>query len=98
MSEKLIAKSIGAQLVTNSGRGFRKGDMLWEWFVVDAKEGLSFSFNENAWRKVCSDTMTYGLDRSPMILRVMPGGSRIACIQFEELKNIIGEITKNHSG
>lgn len=89
MSEKEIADSIGAELVKNSGRGTRKGDMLWNEFVVDAKEGKSFVLNEKSWSKICMDTKTYGVDSVPMLLRVLDNGARIACIPLDILEELI---------
>jgi hypothetical protein len=95
MTEELIAKKIGANLVKNSGRNMRKGDMRLEIydisFLIDAKEGASFSFTESAWAKVCTDAATWGTQYIPMILRATPKGSLVACIPFDELIQIIEE-------
>lgn len=95
MSEEAIAKKIGAELVSNSGRGLRKGDMKFYMnglqFLIDAKEGASFAFTEKAWAKVCTDAATYGYDWIPMILRVTNSGSMIACIPFDDLIELIDE-------
>lgn len=100
MSEAEIAKKIGATLVKNSGRGLRKGDMRLEKydlsFLIDAKEGASFAFNERAWSKVCTDASTWGLQYMPMILRVTNSGAMIACIPFDELIQIIEERELNN--
>jgi hypothetical protein len=93
MSEESIARKIGAQLIKNSGRNFRKGDMrlhLGDYdFLVDAKEGAGLNLNEKVWAKVCTDATTWGIDYVPMILRTLPDGQMIACIPFDELVQII---------
>ena len=92
MSEASIAKKIGAILVKNSGRGLRKGDMTWEDFVIDAKEGKSFAFNERAWAKICDDALSHGVDREPMILRVFPSGGMVACIPWNYFEYLFLEV------
>lgn len=91
MSEQKIAKLIGAKLVKNSGRGMYKGDMLWKDFVVDTKEGKSFTLNEETWAKICSDARSHGISMEPMLLRVLDNGAMIACIPFTFLRWIMEE-------
>jgi hypothetical protein len=89
MTEEAIAKKIKASLIKNSGRGLVKGDMKWQSFIVDAKEGKTFQFTEQVWAKACSDALSHGPEFTPMILRVMPGGAMIACIPFSELDYLL---------
>lgn len=100
MSEAEVAKKAGLKLVKNSGRGMKKGDFLWRHFIGDIKEGKSLTFNESVWGKICSDTYTYGIGHAPMILRVLPKGQMIACIELSELKALydeIDELRKEHN-
>lgn len=100
MTEEAIAKKIGASLVKNSGRNIRKGDMRLEIydlaFLIDAKEGASFAFNEKAWSKVCSDAASWGTQYIPMILRVTNSGSMIACIPYNELIQLVEDRELNN--
>lgn len=69
MSEKEVAKQIGAKLVRNSGRGIRKADMLKGKHVIDLKEtGKSFTLNQQVWQKICDDAMSYDWDCIPVLL------------------------------
>ena len=98
MSEAEICKRAGLEPVKNSGRGIRKGDFLYrdvrqgDSFVGDIKEGKSFQFSESAWAKICKDTISHGPSRSPMILRALPNGQLIACIEFSYLVNLLEEL------
>lgn len=90
MSEKDIAQEIGAKLIKNSGRGHTKGDMVWrDYYIVDAKEGASLNLNASVWRKICSDASTHGGAYTPVILRVLPNGIKIACIPFYEFEELV---------
>lgn len=100
MSEASVAKRINAndgssemQLIKNSGRNTRKGDaklkVSWANFIVDIKEGKSLALNESVWAKVCTDANTWGSEYIPMILRVLPNGTMIACVPFDDLEFIV---------
>jgi len=91
LSEKDIAKKIGADLIKNSGRGSIKGDMKWKNFIIDAKEGKSLQLNESVWGKICADTLTHGSDKDPMILRELPSGVKLAVIEFSVLKRLVSD-------
>lgn len=86
MSEEKIAKEIGAELVKNSGRGMMKGDMKYHTpkhkYVVDAKEGKSFSLTPQVWAKIRADAMQHGVSWEPMILRRFPDGTMVVIIDF----------------
>lgn len=93
MSEASEAKRDGARLQKNSGRGkYQKGDAVLDQFVVDYKEaGRSFTLNMSVWAKICTDAMTEGADKYP-ILKLILGTKRrvrIAILEwdaFMELK------------
>lgn len=93
MSEAKIAKKIGADLVKNSGRGLRKGDMTHtrtgHKLLIDAKEGKSFTLNEKVWAKVCSDAYTWGSEYLPVILRAFDDGSMVAVISWSDLEDLM---------
>lgn len=95
MSEKEIAKRIGAKLISNSGRGLTKGDMEKDigplHFLIDAKEGKSFALSIEVWRKVCNDAMTHGVDTIPLILREFPNGVRLAMIAWDDLEALLSD-------
>ena len=85
MSEQQVAKEIKAELVKNSGRGYKKGDMIWgQEFLVDVKEGKSFALNESAWNKVCEDANSHGGHYlQPMFIRVLPNGQKLVILDLE---------------
>lgn len=91
MSEEEVCKKAGLDKTKNSGRGMIKGDFTWKYFVGDIKEGKSLTFNQSVWAKNCSDALSHGFGHSPMILRVLPNGNMIACIEFSELKYLFDE-------
>jgi hypothetical protein len=84
-----MAKQMGAQLIKNSGRGIRKGDALWRDFVVDYKEGKSFTVNEKVWAKICGDTLQHGASKNPLIVLQLPNGAQIAILGFRHLKTVL---------
>ena len=93
MSEEKIAKDIGARLIKNSGRGREKGDMekrIGELqFIIDAKEGKTFTLSEEVWSKACHDALTHDIEAMPMILRVFPDGVKIAMIAWDDFEMIL---------
>jgi hypothetical protein len=92
MSEKEIADQIGAELVKNSGRGRMKGDMKYHCprnkYIVDAKEGKSFSLTQEVWAKIRADAMQHGINWQPMILRKFPDGTMVVVIDFYLLEDL----------
>lgn len=83
LEEKREAKLDGARLVSNSGRGYHKGDALMDEFMVDYKHNAkSFTLTLKAWKKLIKDA--WGEDRrSPCIKIVYEDGSKVACIEWD---------------
>jgi hypothetical protein len=80
-------------LVKNSGRGQVKGDATWKDFVVDYKEyGKSFSINQDAWAKICTDAMKNDRNKSPLLKLIIGTGQkkvRLAVIEFAVLEDMV---------
>jgi hypothetical protein len=93
MSEKSESRRDGARLVKNSGRGQVKGDATWKDFVVDYKEyGKSFSINQDAWAKICTDAMKNDRNKSPLLKLIIGTGQkkvRLAVIEFAVLEDMV---------
>lgn len=89
MSERgEISRLSGAKKIKNSGRGFVKGDALWERFTVDVKEyEKSFSINRDVWGKICSDAVKNRTD--PCLLLVIAGQTRLAVIELDVLEQLL---------
>ena len=87
--EKKQAKKDGAKLVKNSGRGHHKGDASIPGFLIDYKfNAKSFTLNSENWEKHRSDS--WKEDRkSPLIIVCFEDGSKVAMIEWEELKFLI---------
>jgi hypothetical protein len=91
MSEKGEAKRIGARLQKNSGRGrIQKGDATWKSYVLDFKEFTkSFSITQNVWAKVVTDTLKVDRSKSPVIMLVLDGKTRLAIIEWSEFERLV---------
>lgn len=85
MSEKKVIKDIGARPVKNSGRGRLKGDAHKGKYVIDIKEASkSFTLNEKVWAKICSDAMTYGSDKVPVLLVRFNSGVQLVIQDYDD--------------
>jgi len=91
MSEKGEAKRIGAKLQKNSGRGrIQKGDATWRDYVLDFKEfKKSFRITQNVWSKVVTDTLKVDRSKSPVIMLVLDGKTRLAIIEWSEFERLV---------
>ena len=94
LDEKREAKLDGAQLVSNSGRGYHKGDALMGDFMIDYKHNAkSFTLSRKAWKKLMKDA--WGEDRrSPCIKICYEDGTKVAIIEwawFIELLECLGK-------
>ena len=89
MSERGEINRLGAKAVKNSGRGFLKGDAVWNRFTVDVKEFTnSFSLSRKVWGKICTDAIKRrGTD--PMLLVVLDGQTRLAVIELSVLEELL---------
>lgn len=83
LDEKAEAKRDGARLVSNSGRGYHKGDALMEEFMIDYKHNAkSFTLTRKAWKKLLKDA--WGEDRrSPCVKVCYEDGTKVAIIEWE---------------
>src|SRR4030042_4277727 len=81
--EKREAKRDGASLVSNSGRGYHKGDALMDEFMIDYKNNAkSFTLTLKAWKKLIKDA--WGEDRrSPCVKIIYEDGHRVAIIEWD---------------
>src|SRR4030043_966504 len=81
--EKREAKRDGASLVSNSGRGYHKGEALMDEFMIDYKHNArSFTLSLRAWKKLLKDA--WGEDRrSPTIKICFENGTKVAVIEWE---------------
>jgi hypothetical protein len=90
MSERGEAKRIGARLHKNSGRNYTKGDASWRDYVIDFKEFTkSFSLTQNVWAKVVTDTLKVDRYKSPAIMLVLDGKTRLAIIEWSEFERLV---------
>jgi hypothetical protein len=90
MSERGEAKRIGARLHKNSGRNYTKGDASWRNYVIDFKEfSKSFSLTQNVWAKVVTDTLKVNRSKSPAIMLVLDGKTRLAIIEWSEFERLV---------
>jgi hypothetical protein len=90
MSERGEAKRIGAKLHKNSGRNYTKGDASWRSYVIDFKEfSRSFSITQNVWAKVVTDTLKVDRSKSPAIMLVLDGKTRLAIIEWSEFERLV---------
>jgi len=90
MSERGEAKRIGARLHKNSGRNYTKGDASWRDYVIDFKEFTkSFSITQNVWAKVVTDTLKVDRSKSPAIMLVLDGKTRLAIIEWSEFERLV---------
>lgn len=88
VSEKKVAKEIGAKLIKNSGRGIFKSDMRINGteYVIDLKEAeKSFKLDLNVWAKVCTDAASYGYESKPLLLVKFKKGIKLAVIDWDDL-------------
>jgi hypothetical protein len=98
MSERGEAKRIGARLHKNSGRNYTKGDMSWNNYVVDSKEySKSFSVTQDVWAKVVTDTLKVDRKKSPAILLVLDGKTRLAILEWSEFERLVENDESNDS-
>ncbi len=68
MSEKEVANIIGGKLVKNSGRGQKKGDIIYDDFVIDLKETTSsITITDDMWNKVALDAASHGMNHIPAL-------------------------------
>jgi hypothetical protein len=83
LKEKQEAKKDGATLVSNSGRGFHKGDALMDEFMIDYKHNArSFTLSLKAWKKLLKDA--WGENRrSPAIKICYEDGTKVAIVEWE---------------
>ena len=90
MSARAEAKRIGARLHKNSGRNYTKGDASWRDYVIDFKEFTkSFSITQNVWAKVVTDTLKVDRSKSPAIMLVLDGKTRLAIIEWSEFERLV---------
>jgi hypothetical protein len=65
----------------------------WKDFVVDYKEyGKSFSINQDAWAKICTDAMKNDRNKSPLLKLIIGTGQkkvRLAVIEFAVLEDMV---------
>lgn len=98
MSERGEAKRIGAKLHKNSGRNHTKGDMSTDGYVIDAKEyAKSFSITQDVWAKVVTDCLRVDRQKSPAILLVLDGKTRLAIIEWSEFERLVENDTDNNA-
>jgi hypothetical protein len=84
--EKRQAKKDGATVVTNSGRGFRKGDAVWRNYLMDYKHNAkTFSLSLKNWRKHSIDAWNEG-HKIPMIKVIFEDGTELAIIPWDVLE------------
>ena len=77
------ASKDGASLVTNSGRGHRKGDAVLDNFLVDYKHNeKSYTLNVAAWIKHSNDAWN-DLKGDPLIKVVFGNGTAVAIIDWD---------------
>ncbi len=87
MERKEAAKD-GASLVSNSGRGWDKGDATWNEFLVDYKfNAKSFTLNLKNWLKHKKDS--WGSDnKEPMVIVKFEDGTKVAIIDWNYFSEV----------
>lgn len=64
--------------------------MSWNNYVVDSKEySKSFSISQDVWAKVVTDTMKVDRKKSPALLLVLDGRTRLAIIEWSEFERLV---------
>lgn len=83
--EKRQAKMDGATPVRNSGRGFRKGDAVWNDYLVDYKHNAkTFTLTAKNWAKHAKDAWNED-HRIPMVKVIFEDGTEVAMIPWDTL-------------
>lgn len=97
MSEERLAKSDGAKLQPNSGRGRRKGDAIWRGHLVDYKEyAKSYSITQKNWEKMKRDAWgeNYLL---PCISIKFDAGDRVIVVDYWDYLSKLDDIDELRS-
>jgi hypothetical protein len=83
--EKREARKDGAIPVSNSGRGFVKGDAKWKNYLLDYKHNSStFTLSKNNWQKHAKDAWNEN-HRIPAIKVVFDDQTSLAIIPWDVL-------------
>lgn len=100
MSERSEIKRDGAKAQKNSGRGkYQKGDAQWKRFLVDYKESkASYTLNQDAWAKICTDTFKVNRDMHPALKLIIGEDKkiRLGIIEWSLLEELIEFWEENH--
>lgn len=83
--EQRQAKKDGAKVVSNSGRGFVKGDAMWKDYLVDYKHNAkTFTLSNVNWQKHAADSWKED-HRIPMVKVIFEDGTELAIIPWDML-------------
>lgn len=95
MTEQSESKRLGAKQIKNSGRGQKKGDAIWENFIVDFKEvGKSFTLNKDVWAKAVTDALKSNGDPAIVVVIGKTQKTRLAVIELSLLEQLLEERDK----
>jgi len=82
--EKRSARKDGAVIVSNSGRGFRKGDAKLDDWLIDYKHNeFTFTLKSTAWAKHSKDAWNEN-QLKPLIKVIYGDGRAVAIIDWDD--------------
>lgn len=89
--EELRARKDGAALVSNSGRGMRKGDAVYRGYKVDYKftDAASFSLNVGKFKSHEKDSWREGFEGCFVVVFDNHNEKAVAMIDWDNLKALL---------